>query len=48
MELSIQMNFPPLGICRMILNEKFSKAEVKEMLRDPELIPDPVLSANVL
>lgn len=32
----------------MILNEKYSKSEVKEMLRDPELIPDPMLSANVL
>lgn len=48
MELAIQMNYPPLGVCRIILNEKYSKAEVKEMLRDPELIPDPLLSANVL
>lgn len=48
MDLAIQMNFPPIGICRMILNEKYSKADVKEMLRDPDLIPDPMLSANVL
>ena len=42
------MNFPPLGICRLILNEKYTKAEVKDMVRDPDIIPDPVLSANVL
>lgn len=48
LDLAIDMNFPPLGICRIILNEKFSKQDVKQMLRDPDLIPDPMLSANVL
>jgi hypothetical protein len=48
MELSIELNYPPLGVCRIILNAKYTKPEVKEMLRDPELIPDPMLSANVL
>jgi len=47
LDLSIKMNFPPMGICRLILNEKYPKSDVKEMLRDPELIPDPILSANV-
>lgn len=48
MDLSIELNYPPLGVCRIILNEKYSKTEVKEMLRDPDIIPDPMLSANVL
>lgn len=48
LDLSIQMKFPPLGICRLILNEKYTKNEVKDMLRDPDIIPDPILSANVL
>lgn len=48
LEIAIQIKVPPLAICRLILNEKFSKAEVKDMLRDPDLIPDPMLSANVL
>ena len=48
MELGIAMNYPPIGICRLILNEKYSKLDVKQMLRDPDLIPDPILSANVL
>lgn len=48
LEIAVQMKVPPLAICRLILNEKFSKTEVKEMLRDSDLIPDPILSANVL
>ena len=48
LDIAVQMKVPPLAICRLILNEKFSKTEVKEMLRDPDLIPDPMLSANVL
>lgn len=48
MELAIDMNYPPIGVCRIILNDKYSKNEVKEMLRDPHLIPDAMLSANVL
>ena len=48
MDIAIELNFPPLAISRLILNEKYSKNEVKEMLRDPDLIPDPNLSANVL
>lgn len=47
-EMSKELKVPPLTICRMVLNEKFSKAEVKEMIKDPDLIPDPLLSANVL
>lgn len=47
-EMALQMKVPPLCICRMILNEKFSKVDVKEMMKNPDLIPDPMLSANVL
>jgi CDAN1-interacting nuclease 1 len=47
-EMSLEVKVPPLSICRMILNEKFSKGEVKEMIKNPDLIPDPLLSANVL
>lgn len=47
-EMALQVKVPPLCICRMILNEKFPKAEVKEMMKNPDLIPDPMLSANVL
>lgn len=46
--IALEMNFPPQTICRIILNEKYSKSDVKEMLRDPDLIRDPMLSANVL
>lgn len=48
LEIAVELKVPPLAICRLILNEKFSKGEVKEMMRDPDLIPDPMLSANVL
>lgn len=47
-EMALEVKVPPLCICRMILNEKFSKSEVKEMMKNPDLIPDPFLSANVL
>jgi hypothetical protein len=42
------MNVPPTSLCRLILNEKYTKAEVKEMFKNPDIIPDPMLSANVL
>lgn len=47
-EMAKEVKVPPLCICRMVLNEKFSKAQVKEMIKNPDLIPDPLLSANVL
>lgn len=47
LQMAIEMRCPPMSLCRMILNEKYSKTEVKEMLRDPDLIPDPYLSSNV-
>lgn len=47
-EIALEMKVPPLCVCRMILNEKFSKAEVKEIIKDPGIIKDPLLSANVL
>ncbi|KAG5681972.1 hypothetical protein PVAND_011371 [Polypedilum vanderplanki] len=47
LHMAMDYNCPPVTLCRIILNEKFSKADVKEMLKDPDLIPDPLLSANV-
>jgi hypothetical protein len=47
-EMALEMKVPPLCVCRMILNEKYSKTEVKEIMKDPEIINDPLLSANVL
>lgn len=48
-EMGMEMKVPPLCVCRMILNEKFSKNIVKEILKDPDIIKDdPMLSANVL
>ena len=48
MEMAMQYKCPPMSICRMILNEMYSKTEVKEMLKDPNCIPDLLLSSNVL
>lgn len=47
LEMAIEMKCPPMSLCRLILNEKYSKTDVKEFLKDPDLIPDPLLSANV-
>lgn len=47
MQMSMDYKCPPMSICRMILNELYSKTEVKELLKDPDLIRDPLLSANV-
>lgn len=47
MEMSKEFKCPPMSLCRMILNELYSKTEVKEMLKDPDIIPDLLLSANV-
>lgn len=47
-EMALEMKIPPLCVGRMILNEKFSKSEVKEIMKDPNIISDPLLSANVL
>lgn len=47
-EMALEMKVPPLCVCRMLLNEKYSKAEVKEIIKDPDIIKDPLLSANVL
>ncbi len=46
-EMARELRVPPLCVCRMILNEKFSKLEVKEIMKDPDVIKDPLLSANV-
>lgn len=47
-EMALEIKVPPLCVCRMILNEKYSKAEVREIIKDPDIIKDPLLSANVL
>jgi hypothetical protein len=47
MSLAYEMKAPPTSISRLILNELYSKSEVKLMLKNPDMIPDPMLSANV-
>lgn len=47
--MAIDMNYPPIGVARLLLNEKYSKVDVKRFLfHNPEMIPNPLLSANVL
>lgn len=47
LEMSKDYKCPPMSICRMILNELYSKNDVKEILKNPDVIADPLLSANV-
>ncbi|XP_039436899.1 CDAN1-interacting nuclease 1 [Culex pipiens pallens] len=50
LKMSLSLRIPPLSLCRMLLLKKYShktKAEVSEMLRHPDIIPDSVLGANV-
>ena len=45
------MKFSPIGLCRLLLAEKYKeldKKEVTEMLKNPNLIPDLTLAVNVL
>lgn len=48
--MAIELNFPPLGLSRIILNEKYKdyvKSDIKEMIKDQNLIPDSLLAANI-
>ncbi|XP_055609322.1 CDAN1-interacting nuclease 1 [Uranotaenia lowii] len=50
LRMAISMRFPPLSLCRIILLAKYNqkvRAEVSEMIRNPDLIPDSLLGANV-
>lgn len=47
-KIANELKVPPGSVARLILNEKYSKNEVKSMWKNPDLIPDPMLSANVL
>lgn len=47
LEMSKEYKCPPMSMCRMILNEIYSKPEVKEILKEPDIISDPLLSANI-
>lgn len=47
LNIARELKVPPGSVARMILNEKYSKNEVKVMWKNPDLIPDPMLGANV-
>lgn len=47
LNIARDLKVPPGSVARLILNEKYSKNEVKAMWKNPDLIPDPMLSANV-
>lgn len=50
-KLAIRENFSPVSICRILFSIEFEgtpKSVINEMIRNPHLIPDPLLGANVL
>jgi CDAN1-interacting nuclease 1 len=50
LHMSINNKFSPLGLSRILLNEKYKssdKSEISDMLRDPNLIPDSLMAANI-
>lgn len=50
LKMSVSLRIPPLSLCRIILLKKYSdktRAEVSEMIRNPDLIPESLLGANV-
>lgn len=51
LNIAIREHFSPLGLCRILLCEKFrdlhSRAEVNIMLKNPNLIRDRLLAINV-
>ncbi|XP_053688084.1 CDAN1-interacting nuclease 1 [Sabethes cyaneus] len=50
LKMAISLRFPPLSLCRIILIKRYpenTKSDVTEMLRNPDLIKDSILGANV-
>ncbi|XP_055627380.1 CDAN1-interacting nuclease 1 isoform X2 [Toxorhynchites rutilus septentrionalis] len=50
LKMSVSLRIPPLSLCRIILVKKYhtkSRQEVSEMIRNPDLITDSLLGANV-
>lgn len=51
MEMAIREHFSPVSLCRIILSIEFEdkpKSVTNEMMRNPQMIPDPLLAWNVL
>ncbi|XP_055534979.1 CDAN1-interacting nuclease 1 [Wyeomyia smithii] len=50
LKMAVSLRIPPLSLCRIILLKRFpdtTKSEVSEMIRNPDLIKDSLLGANV-
>lgn len=51
LQISVLRHFSPISLARIMLTEiykkKHSKNEIAEMLKNPNLIPDPILACNV-
>lgn len=51
MQIAIREHFSPVSLCRIILSIEFEgkpKSVTNEMMRNPHMIPDPLLALNVL
>ncbi|XP_058460189.1 CDAN1-interacting nuclease 1 [Malaya genurostris] len=50
LKMAISLRIPPLSLCRIILLKKYpdkAKSDISEMIRNPDLIQDSLLGANV-
>ncbi|XP_058831281.1 CDAN1-interacting nuclease 1 [Topomyia yanbarensis] len=50
LKMAISLRIPPLSLCRIILLKKYpskAKSDITEMIRNPDLIQDSLLGANV-
>lgn len=51
LDIAIRENFSPVSLCRILLSIEYEdkpKSVTNEMMRNPHLIPDPLLALNVL
>jgi CDAN1-interacting nuclease 1 len=50
LDMSVHYRFSPFGLARILLGEKYKaceRSQISEMIRDPNIIPDSLLAANV-
>lgn len=50
LKMAVSLRIPPLSLCRIVLLKKYTsktRSEVSEMIRNPDVIPESLLGANV-